>query len=243
LDDLYSNHVDSRLISPPFVICPAVANPALRFSHWYSFYVNDDDFGRVQIREIGETEWHTLAEYRNGSGGVWTQPRIPLSEYAGQTVEIAFHFHADNSQQSWGWYIDAIELQGLTPQITSAPLSKYSPGYCSALISITAKDPCDGDFYYDWNVPESCNLIGFGPQVEVKCPDVGTDPYQVTVSVESATSHIASKEKAISIFTRVLHDADFDDDIDGTDLRQYRNAGFFDDLARFALEFGLIACQ
>lgn len=157
-------------------------------------------------------------------------------------MEIAFYFQSDSGLQASGWYIDDIDLQGLTPSISSAPFAKCSPAYCSALISINAKDPCGGDLYYNWNILEGCNLIGFGPQVKIECLDVDAEPYQVNVPVESETSHIASKEKTIRIFTQVTYDADSDDDIDGADLRQYVNAGLFDDLARFAQEFGLIAC-
>jgi hypothetical protein len=244
LDSNYSNYVDSRLVSPPFLICPPAANPVLRFWHWYFFTINDNDFGRVQIRVVGDTDWDTLAEYHNHGGGIWTQPYIPIpSDYAGQIVEIAFYFHSDNSYVAPGWYIDNIELQGLTPLISYAPLSKYSPPICSAMISINAKDPCGGDLYYNYSLPEGCSLIGNGSQVEIDCIDAGPEPYEMFVSVESETSHIASQDKTISIFTQVKYDENGDSDIDGADLRQYVNAGVFDDLERLAMEFGLIACQ
>jgi bacillopeptidase F (M6 metalloprotease family) len=243
LNGIYSNWVESRLISPPFFICPAVDNPVLRFWHWYSFYTNGDDLGSVQIRIVGDTDWTTLAEYINHGGGVWTRPYIPLSAYIGQTVQIAFSFHSNNYYQDSGWYIDEVELIGLTPKISSAPLSKYSPSVCSALISIDAQDPCGGELYYDWTLPENCHLIGTGSEVEIECPDVGSDPHEVNVSVESATSHVGTQNRTISIFTQVLYDFDTDDDIDGADLHDFSGSFIADQLERFAKEFGVVACQ
>jgi bacillopeptidase F (M6 metalloprotease family) len=117
LDDDYSNHVDSRLISPPFLVCPEVSDPVLRFWHWYSFYPMDNDYGQVQIRVVGDSDWDTLAEYRNNGGGIWTQPYISIPPvYSGETVEIAFYFHTDNAYTAPGWYIDDVTLQGgITP--------------------------------------------------------------------------------------------------------------------------------
>jgi hypothetical protein len=199
--------------------------------------------GTSRLELLGRTNWTTLAEYRNHGGGIWTQPYMPLSDYAGQTVEIAFYFHSDNSYTQPGWYIDDIELQGLTPLINYSPLAKYSPPSCSALTSIKASDPCGGELFYNWNLPGGCVLIGNGPGVEIECPDVDSEPYEVLISVESENSHIASQEKTISIFTQVKYDLDDDDDIDGRDLYQFANTFVVEDLERFAQEFGLIACQ
>jgi Immune inhibitor A-like, MAM domain len=112
LDGIYSNNAESRLISPPFAICPASANPVLRFWHWFDFYPNDEDYGQVQIRVVGDADWTPLAEYRNSGGAVWSPTYFALADYAGQTVEIAFYFHSDNAFQKDGWYIDDIVLEG-----------------------------------------------------------------------------------------------------------------------------------
>ncbi len=50
----YANNVDSRLISPPFVV-PASNSPAFRFWHWYNF---NNALGFVEITTDGST-WNT----------------------------------------------------------------------------------------------------------------------------------------------------------------------------------------
>ncbi|GEM_PF-1410424 len=109
----YSEPVDSRLISPPFVVPNKNQNPRLRFWHWYSF--SSGDYGEVQIR-IGDGVWKTIStSYTSTSSNVWTYPLIDLSAYSGLTVRIAFYFHSHqvsccSSDISSGWYIDEIAL-------------------------------------------------------------------------------------------------------------------------------------
>jgi Putative metal-binding motif len=118
----YYEAVDSRLTSPPFLVPGAGDQPALRFYHWYSF--NCSDYGQVWIKEVSSDTWDPLNEppYTGTSSDVWTQPYLPLTDYAGQTVQVAFYFHSENNGSSgcgygnWdvapGWYIDNIEIPG-----------------------------------------------------------------------------------------------------------------------------------
>ena len=113
LDDVYWSYVDTRLISPPVEIPPADKNPRLRFFHWYDFTINDEDYGKVQIKVIGNQNWEDLpaGEFRNRSGGIWTKSFIDLSDYAGLKVQIAFYFHSDDYYTSLGWYIDDVSIE------------------------------------------------------------------------------------------------------------------------------------
>ena len=114
LDGNYQNYVDStRLIRhTTFIVPPATENPHLRFWHWYSFRINDNDFGKVQIRIKGNTYWEDLPDgiFHNWDGGIWTNSFLDLSDYSGQEVEIAFYFHSDNDYTSSGWYIDDVAV-------------------------------------------------------------------------------------------------------------------------------------
>lgn len=110
----YSNDVDStRLIRhTSFVVPTANENPRLRFWHWYSFTINDSDYGKVQIKVAGAQNWEDLSDgfYHDWSGGIWTRPFIDLSAYAGLSVQIAFYFHSDGGYVEAGWYIDDINI-------------------------------------------------------------------------------------------------------------------------------------
>jgi hypothetical protein len=109
----YDEGVDSRLISPAFIVPPAVSNPRLRFQHWFSF--SSFDGGVVQIK-VGTNGWQDVStSYVNTSSGVWSSPSIPLGTYGGQIVRIGFHFTSTacggcGASVSSGWYIDEVRL-------------------------------------------------------------------------------------------------------------------------------------
>jgi uncharacterized repeat protein (TIGR01451 family) len=108
----YHEGVDSRLVSPPFMVPAADQNPRLRFWHWFSF--NAGDYGQVQISTDNIT-WTTISTtFANTSSNAWTYPLIDLSAYAGQKVFFAFYFHSQqvgfNPNTSSGWYIDEVAV-------------------------------------------------------------------------------------------------------------------------------------
>jgi hypothetical protein len=110
----------------------ATENPRLRFWHWFNFYNNDDDWGKVQIRVSGSTDWIDVSEVYNDNSTVWTYMFIDLTPYAGQVVQIAFFFHSDGNYSDEGWYIDDLIIEDnsdLTvdagPDVTVT--STYSP--------------------------------------------------------------------------------------------------------------------
>ena len=110
LNGNYNDDVQSRLISPVFTVPAAGVNPRLRFWHWFSFSSND--FGKVQVKVKGSSQWIDVSQqYINTSGGVWTKPLIDLSSFAGQDIQIAFYFKSASYYVSTGWYIDDINLE------------------------------------------------------------------------------------------------------------------------------------
>ncbi len=122
LDGSYPN-TNSAFISPSISLPTLVAGDEirLRFWHWFSFALRsqscagcDNDYGRVYIQtQTAAGVWSTatlLTSYA-GTGGVWTQPLVDLSAYAGQKVRL--HFTLSNGISagvSAGWYIDDISI-------------------------------------------------------------------------------------------------------------------------------------
>jgi len=129
LEGNYWEPLDTRLISPRFVVPRASSHPRLRFWHWFSF--GGDDYGQVHIK-VGRSDWKIIAgSYVNTSSGVWTYPSIELSAYADSTIQIAFYLH---SQPYWngantassGWYIDDVAL--ITGSIKFNPFENWEAG-------------------------------------------------------------------------------------------------------------------
>lgn len=141
----YAGTVDSRIVSPPITIS-SQPNPLLRFWHWFNF--STSDYGRVQIKEVGTSEWNDLSEkFTSNCGNVWTYPTFELTGYEGQQVQIAFQFHAEDpwpgGNISTGWYIDDILIdfyEDIRPEVTDhqSTLSIYpNPASQSATISFS----------------------------------------------------------------------------------------------------------
>ena len=132
LNGNYPSGVNSRLISPAFILPPASTSPFLRFWHWFQFAY--DDYGVVEIR-IGTNAWQTLAACDGsyptygGSSGAWTEPCYDLSSYGGQTVQLAFHmiYQSGYSGTSSGWYMDDLQIFPYVIPITNPPPTIFIP--------------------------------------------------------------------------------------------------------------------
>jgi hypothetical protein len=121
----YQPNVDSRFISPPLAVPTPNQSPRLRFWHWYS--IGGGDHATVEIMPAGSSTWTSISpDYGDvgnvnavrGGGGVWTRPSLDLSLYAGQSVQIAFHFASDGGSAvapNAGWFVDDVALVTGTP--------------------------------------------------------------------------------------------------------------------------------
>ena len=105
---------DSRLISPPIEL-PTIASGnriILRFWHWFELQTGAD-YGEVQIRVQTASgdwgEWTSLESY-TGVSAVYTHALVPLTEYAGTTVQIAYYLNEDGYRAYAGWYIDDVTI-------------------------------------------------------------------------------------------------------------------------------------
>ena len=107
----YPLTMDSRFISPPFILPPASSSPYLRFWHWYSFTIwASSDYGVVEIK-VGANAWQAVSPQYTGNSANWTQPDIDLTRFGGQTVQLAFHAVDTNGKYpDAGWYVDDVQI-------------------------------------------------------------------------------------------------------------------------------------
>jgi hypothetical protein len=112
----YPNNTDSRLICTNYnglttLVVPATNQfPRLRFWHWFK-YANA--LGYVEISTNSGTSWIQISQTYEDitSGGVWSRPSIDLSAFAGQSVQIAFHFTSGGCcGNAQGWYVDDVAV-------------------------------------------------------------------------------------------------------------------------------------
>ena len=123
----YPASTDSRFISPAVVLPSVSANEELhlRFQQWFSY--STGDFGQVQIA-VWNAATSTWGDWINAGVPVadsspdWSIKDVELTDYAGETVRIAFLHSADSSgiTVSSGWYIDNVQIVSLIPAFTGS---------------------------------------------------------------------------------------------------------------------------
>lgn len=191
LDGFYSTNIDSRLISPPFLIPPLSNSPRLRIWHWYSFA--SEDMGEVQIKTENGT-WQTiLGPYNQTSGGVWSPTTTFLDAYADSIVQFAFHFVSNPAFTESGWYVNDVTI--LPVELTS---------FTYRIVN--------GGIRLDWTTATETNIRGFEIQRRNENSEyqkIGYVPAHGTTTQVQKYSYVDSKVVNGNYFYR-LKQIDFD---------------------------------
>ena len=120
----YLDNSSSRLISPEITIPEAEGTIVLNFRHWFdgASYRNINsasDYGTLEISTDGGVTFNAVPKAKwAGHIMVWEKGMFDLSEYKGQTINLAFRFTSDEwsfgSQTFMGWYIDDVGVYRVT---------------------------------------------------------------------------------------------------------------------------------
>ena len=147
----YGWNMDTRLISPPFFV-PTTNNPHLRFWQWYNF-VNAGGF--VEIK-TNNGSWQSISQTNKSFAGAvvasagWTNANVDLGNYAGQTVQVAFHFQSGGS--GWGnapgWYVDDVALVA-NPRLTVPATQTIYAGQSMNLTNYATLLPTTGTPFFE----------------------------------------------------------------------------------------------
>lgn len=125
----YLYNQDGRIVctkylngSNSLVIPDASASPTLNFYHWVNLA---NALGYVELQS-GTNGWQQISPtYLDvTSGGAWLPNSIDLSSFAGQSVQIAFHFTSGGCcGNAEGWYVDDVSLTEVvtTPPVLNVP--------------------------------------------------------------------------------------------------------------------------
>jgi hypothetical protein len=180
----YPAGMNSRFISPPFILPPASTSPYLRFWHWYNF--SGADYGVVEIK-VGTNAWQAVSSHYTSSSGNWTEPFVDLTSFGGQTVQLAFHalYVNGGGGNAPGWYVDNVQvypntISSSTPYInvvqsrTNAILNwTYLPEYTGFTLESTTNFPVSPT---NWNTVSTAPVVVSG-QFTVTNPITGTQKY------------------------------------------------------------------
>lgn len=149
LSGLYPPNADVSLVRElPFVIPEAERDPVLQFFNWRELA---NDTCVVEIRPDGGN-WESLREFTTSQSFWWVES-LPLSAYAGQSVQIRFRLTSDASDEGAGWYLDGLsvvadEIAPSPPTILVQPTDdEVVPGQ-NADFSVQVAG--SGPFLYQW---------------------------------------------------------------------------------------------
>ncbi len=111
LNGNYSDGANTRLISPPVNIGPVALGERIRLKYWQWFSTeNGYDRGRVEV-SVSNGPWVSLSDPPfDGASVVWTQNVVDLTQFAGNTIRVAFHFTSDSSGAGPGWMVDDVSI-------------------------------------------------------------------------------------------------------------------------------------
>lgn len=141
LTENYTDGADDWLISPSITLptlSTITSQIKLRFWEWFEIE-SGYDFGKVKISTDGGNTWNEL-DSRSGNSD-WRERVVDISAYAGQSIQIGFHFTSDHSGTFAGWYIDDIQIvtEGLEPlsiSILSLNHQRFPSIYLTTIVSL-----------------------------------------------------------------------------------------------------------
>ena len=136
LDGLYPNSSNANVTSTQITI-PSASYVELTFYEWFELE-SGYDFGYVEV--FNGTVTQRLDARTGTSGNEWRQTALNLTPYAGQTINLIFHFNSDASVPGAGWYIDNANIIAQEPlplalNISGVNTSNYPSIYINATVS------------------------------------------------------------------------------------------------------------
>ncbi|MBI1909872.1 MAG: immune inhibitor A [Deltaproteobacteria bacterium] len=113
--NLSQNYPDdaNATLTMPILHLSAGTTPVLQFQQWLQTE-SCCDAGVVEASIDAGRTWIALQEFRGNAALAWTPVSIDLSSLAGNDVTIRWHFRSDGSVTYPGWYVDDVQITGLS---------------------------------------------------------------------------------------------------------------------------------
>jgi hypothetical protein len=124
----YWIYEESNADSPVFSLAN-MRNPVLRFWTRYAIDQTIDEVTVSTSRDGGASWEASLARYTTGRQDSWTFQQFPLpTAYEGQTaVKIRFHMSSDCHMTDEGFYVDDVEVLGISTLPSPTPTNTPTP--------------------------------------------------------------------------------------------------------------------
>jgi hypothetical protein len=108
----YPNSTDTRLIGPQISLPSVTGSDRLRLKFWQWLQAElSRDFATVEVSTDSGVSWTALTGSLTMGGSQWTRVDADLTPYAGQTVQLGFHFTSNSNTTQMGWYLDDLSIE------------------------------------------------------------------------------------------------------------------------------------
>lgn len=135
----YLDNSSSRIMTPEISVPEMEGTIVLNFRHWYDgekyrLIDSADDYGTLEISTDGGATFKTVPNGKwAGHIMTWEKGMFDLSDYKGQTIQLAFRFTSDKwsfgSETFMGWYLDDVGLYRVTDSdFTVSKTEAVQPG-------------------------------------------------------------------------------------------------------------------
>jgi hypothetical protein len=110
---------------------------------------------------VNQSTWTQISPtYMNATtGGVWTNASVDLSAYAGQAIQLGFHFTSGGIDTAAGWYVDDLTL--VAPPILAVPTNLVMFAGETLTVTNAAADPympSDTNFIFKLLLPHPAGM-------------------------------------------------------------------------------------
>jgi hypothetical protein len=183
LDGSYPFDIASRFISPPVTLPDVSSGESIHLRLWQWFSYAQGDAGHLQISVFDDTTyqwsiWTSIGNTILNSSPDWALWEIDLTGYSSKEVKLAFYHTADGAAESFGWYVDDIEIvfscvEGVLRSCGSdegecrsgtQTCANGKWGSCEGEIGPTEEicdgldNDCDGDADNDFDIGADCTV-------------------------------------------------------------------------------------
>ena len=181
----YDNNTETAITPDDYLVSPAITLPAgSNYELYFSVYAIDQNYSEENYSVYVSTENHSAADFVNQvftetlADGNLAEHTVSLSNYAGQTIYIAFRHH--NCSDMFALTIETVEIRGMMPP--SVRISAPASAIAGNTVTLTAVG--DNIDSYSWTINGATPSTATTQSVDVVWDNAGT--YNISVTATNA---------------------------------------------------------
>lgn len=177
--DDYDGWQDAWLVTPQITPTGVSELVFWQYENYDSYYYKHSIWvstGASGDPKDADSDYAELTELGAGAEDAWEEKRVDLSDYAGQSIYLAFRYQGDDADE---WYIDEVQVTAGLYAINDGPTVLSQTTTLTAIVP-----PGRGVITYTWDFDDG--ELGSGSVVTHVYPAVGIYTAVVTATNDSS---------------------------------------------------------